>query len=177
MNTREHKTIDYWETVKTVVNKEKEMRRGRVILNIVVQRPVFVGGEMGYYRLSTFLKVNDRFLRLGTKELEILSGFFADSQENILDAVDEIRKRNDKIEDIFEEYNSNAPKDRFRALANATTDDPPIEYPEEEYDDNPEDDDEEYDESDETSAIDETDPEGQDSVRRRTRQHKLNSVP
>jgi len=146
---REHKTIDYWEDIRTITDIERDVGKNHVIFNIIMQRPVFMGGEMGYYRLNTFLKVDGHYLRLSTSVLSTLANFFYNNESKILDAIDEVRGRNAKIDDMNAEQREktngrgrDGSSDRFKALdddeeSSGSDDD---EYDDQDEEDNPEDD-------------------------------------
>lgn len=150
---REHKTIDYWEDIRTVADIERDVGKNHVVFSIIMQRPVFMGGEMGYYRLNTFLKVDNHYLRLSTSVLATLANFFFNNQNKILDAIDEVRGRNAKIDDMNSEHEKSNGRggqrgdvDRFKALDDDGSEGDDEEYDEEEDEENP--DEEEYDDQD-----------------------------
>lgn len=142
---REHKTIDYWEDIRTVADIERDVGKNHVVFNIIMQRPVFMGGEMGYYRLNTFLKVDNHYLRLSTSVLATLANFFINNQNKILDAIDEVRGRNAKIDDMNSEHEKSNGRgsqrgdaDRFSALDDDESEGDDEEYDEEEDEENSE---------------------------------------
>ena len=135
-----HQPIDYWEDIRTVLERERDVGRKHMSLRINMQRPVFMDGRMGYYRLNTFLRINNNYLQLSTSALAALANYFYYNREKIVSAIDDVRNRNAKIDQILEEQEPDSGKehsDRFAGLEGE---------PQEDDEDNPEDEEGDYEE-------------------------------
>lgn len=119
----DHQPIDYWENIRAVLERERDVGRKHMTLRINMQRPVFMDGRMGYYRLNTFLRIDGNYLQLSTSALAALANYFYYNRERIVSAIDDVRNRNAKIDQILgeQEDGSNGghdDTDRFVGLEN-----------------------------------------------------------
>lgn len=118
-NHGDRQPIDYWENIRTVLERERDVGRKHMSLRINMQRPVFMDGRMGYYRLNTFLRIDSNYLQLSTSALAALANYFYYNRERIVSAIDDVRNRNAKIDQILEEQEDNPDSehlDRFAGL-------------------------------------------------------------
>ena len=171
----DHQPIDYWENIRSVLERERDVGRKHMSLRIGMQRPVFMDGKMGYYRLNTFIKVDGHYLQLSTSALAALANYFYYNRERIVSAIDEVRNRNAKIDQILDEQEagSDAESNRFDGLENEPSDDD-SDDPD---DDGPKDEDDDYEEvvivnEEATQEAPESVQPGSDAQPRRTRRNK-----
>jgi len=102
--TRERETsrphVDYWKKIKTITKTRKQVGNIWLEVEISVERPVFVGGDEGFFRVNAMIKVDKHYIRLSTRAFLELFDILIAKQDAILDTVDEIRERNMQIKDL-----------------------------------------------------------------------------
>jgi hypothetical protein len=118
----EHQPIDYWEDIKNVLERDRDVGRRHLYFKIDMQRPVFVDGSMGYYRLNTFIEIDRKYLQLSTSALAAMANYFHYNRDRILNAIDEVRNMNAKIDKAAEDratrHDEYRGPDRFEGLDN-----------------------------------------------------------
>lgn len=113
-STTEFKEIDHWMQIRNIVDRARESGKSYVELCIDMERPEFKDGTQGYYRINTLIQVDERFsLRLSTSALGVLRRFFHEHDEDILDAVAEVRRKNARIDDRMADEQA---RNRFEGL-------------------------------------------------------------
>lgn len=130
-NRKDHQPIDYWEDIRAVLERERDVGRKHLSFTIDMQRPVFMDGTMGYYRLNTFIKIDRNYLQLSTSALSALANYFYYNRERIVSAIEEVRNRNGKIDQMSDEQSGT--NDRFEGLENETEEDCPESEEESDY--------------------------------------------
>jgi hypothetical protein len=101
--THQHQPIDYWEDIKNILDRDRDVGRRHLSFRIGMQRPVFVDGTMGYYRLNTFIDIDGRYIQLSTSALAAMANYFHYNRNRILNAIDEVRNMNARIDKATEE--------------------------------------------------------------------------
>jgi hypothetical protein len=101
--THQHQPIDYWEDIKNILDRDRDVGRRHLSFRIGMQRPVFVDGTMGYYRLNTFIDIDGRYIQLSTSALAAMANYFHYNRDRILNAIDEVRNMNARIDKATEE--------------------------------------------------------------------------
>ena len=110
----EFKEIDKWLLVRNIADRARESGKSYVELRIDMERPQFKDKTKGYFRLNTLIVVDERSsLRLNTSALGILRKFFHDHDEDVDDAIAEVRRKNARID---ERLLKEASQDRYRGL-------------------------------------------------------------
>ena len=116
--SRDRRQIDRWEKIRTVVDERSDRGNLPLKFNISIERPIFTNGDVGYLRVNAIITVGSYYVRLATRALIDLLDILAEHRGKILDAVDEVRDRNDerdreKSENRKSNGNHTKPKDRI----------------------------------------------------------------
>lgn len=86
--------IEKWLTEKTVVNQYSTEGRQPLRLNAIIERPKFLSGDLGFYRLMTTITVGDYHIRLPIKSLRTLMDWLEHEKETIQDGIQETYELN-----------------------------------------------------------------------------------
>lgn len=82
--------IDHWITEKTVIEEQATDGRHPLKLQVIIERPKFLNGDLGFCRLMATITVGDYHVRLPAKSLRTLMSWLDNGKEAILDAIEEI---------------------------------------------------------------------------------------
>jgi len=94
---RQRSTIDYWETIRKIVDRERAIGTMPLYILVTIERPVFVGGEKGFYRLNAKIQIGSHFIRLSTRAFIELLDILTETRGDILDATDEVHRLNQEL--------------------------------------------------------------------------------
>lgn len=111
----DHQAIDRWEDIKIILERDRDVGKRHMFFGIKMQRPIFENGEMGYYRLNTIIRTDGNYLKLSTSALAVLANYFYYNRDRITEAIDDVRNRNAKIDQMTDEQSCDPPS-RFEGL-------------------------------------------------------------
>jgi hypothetical protein len=107
--------IDYWRKIRTVCRVERDINRVPLLVEVTIERPVFVGGDEGFFRINATLKIDKHYIRLSTRAFRELLDIVHDYRSDFLEAFDEVRDRNatfKRDQEKSESSNGEARKER-----------------------------------------------------------------
>jgi hypothetical protein len=100
--------------IRKIADRARESGKSFAEMRIDMERPEFSDGTLGYFRLNTLIVIDERSsLRLNTSALGIIRRFFHEHDEDIQEAIAEVRRRNARIDDRLQDEPQ---RDRFRGL-------------------------------------------------------------